>query len=417
MTDKQFKPTLGLFDATAVGLGAIIGGGIFVVTGIVAGLAGPALVLSIIIAGAISLFTTLSYVELIAWQPVEGGVYEYAHQLVSPFAGFLTGWMWIVSNTFAGAAVALGFAHYLVALFPVLNFRLVATVLCIAFTILNYLGIKHSAMLNNLLVLAKMAILSLFILVGIFHLKSANFTPFIKSGVGIFQGAFFIFFAFSGFGRVAVIAEEVKEPRKTVPRSITLALTISAITYILVGTIALGLVGAGVLGKSNSPLADAIRVVGNPALVYLVSIGGMMATASVLLTSILGVSRMIFAMARRNDLPLTLSNLHQKYNTPYISILLVGAITIILVLFFDLTGVVAVSTFASLFYYSLVNISALKLKSHTKNYRKLLSAIGLLSCLILLVFVYPRTLVLGVASLLIGALYYFGKGIFKKSTS
>ena len=125
------KPSLGLFDATAISVGAIIGAGIFVVTGIAAGYAGSALVVSMLIAATISIFTALSFAELTAWQPKEGSIYEYTYQLISPFAGFLTGWMWILSNTFAGAAVSLGFAHYLTALLPILPANWIAAILCI----------------------------------------------------------------------------------------------------------------------------------------------------------------------------------------------------------------------------------------------------------------------------------------------
>ena len=128
---RTLKRTLGLWSATAISVGAIIGGGIFVVTGIVAGLAGSALVISMVIAGVIALFTALSFAELAAWQPVEGSVYEYGRQLISPFSGFLAGWMWILSNTFTGAAVSLGFAYYLTTAFPGLPSNVIAAVLCL----------------------------------------------------------------------------------------------------------------------------------------------------------------------------------------------------------------------------------------------------------------------------------------------
>ena len=164
---KALKRTLGLWDATAINVGAIIGGGIFVVTGIVAGLAGSALVVSMVVAGVIALFTALSFAELTAWQPVEGSVYEYSRQLVSPFAGFLTGWMWMVSNTFAGAAVSLGFGFYLAAAFPGLPVNVVAAVVCLGFTALNFVGVKQSAMLNNVLVAVKLAVLGFFVVFGL----------------------------------------------------------------------------------------------------------------------------------------------------------------------------------------------------------------------------------------------------------
>ncbi len=399
-----------LFDATAISLGAIIGGGIFVVTGIVAGLAGSALVLSILLASVISLFTALSFVELALWAPAEGGGYEFASKLISPFAGFLVGWMWIVSNLFSGAAVSLGFSHYLVSLFPVVPFKLAVILLCLAFTVLNYLGIKHSARVNNFLVVTKISILLLFVGVGVFHFRPANFGDPLRSGRGILYGAFYIFFAFAGFARVTLVAEEVKEARKTVSKAIILSLAISAIIYVLVGTTALGLAGAGVLAGSKSPLSDAIKTVGNPVLVYLVSTGGLLAMASVLLTSILGVSRMMFAMSRRGDLPSVLGRLHRRFKTPDVSVLVVGVLVTVLALFFDLTKVVVLSTFASLFYYTLANYSALRLPSAAKVYPRLVPGVGLGTCLLLFLFVPGYLWPEGLVCLLAGVAYYWIRG-------
>jgi APA family basic amino acid/polyamine antiporter len=405
-SENGLRPTLGLFDATAIGIGAIIGGGIFVVTGIVAGLAGPALMLSIIMAATIAMLTALSFVELTTWLPAEGSVYEYAHRLVSPFAGFLSGWMWLVSNTFAGAAVSLGFAYYFTALFPGIQPKLVAALLCIVFTVVNYVGVRQSAVVNNMLVSAKVIILMVFVGAGLSHVNSGNFTPFIPSEVGVLYGAFFIFFAYGGFARVAVVAEEVKDARRAVPRAMMLSLAISSVLYLLVGAVAVGLAGASSLGSSNSPLVQAISTVGNPILVYIVSLGGMIATASVLLTSILGVSRVAFAMARRKDLPSALSKLHPTHNTPHMSILVAGGIMTLLALSVDLTAVVAVSTFAQLFYYGAANASALRLKTSARLYPRSLPAIGLGTCVLLMILVSPSAFAMGLACLTTGAAYY-----------
>jgi APA family basic amino acid/polyamine antiporter len=407
------KPTLGLFDATAISVGAIIGAGIFVVTGIAAGYAGSALVVSMLIAAIISLLTALSFAELTAWQPKEGSIYEYSYQLISPFAGFLTGWMWILSNTFAGAAVSLGFAHYLTALFPILQANLVAAILCIAFTALNFFGVRQSALINNFLVVAKLLILAFFIIFGLAYINPSNFTPFAPFQVGVLYGACYIFFAYGGFARVAVIAEEVKDAKRNVPRAILLSLIISTIVYILVGLIAVGLIGASQLSDPNSPsLTHAISIAGNPVAFYIVSAGGLLATASVLLTAILGVSRMAYAMARRKDIPQALSKLHSKYNTPYYSIWIIGAAMTLLVLLIDLTQVVAISTFALLFYYALANVSALRLKVQKRLYPQFVPVLGTLTCLALLIFIlFASTIawVIGVAGLTAGAIYYIAK--------
>lgn len=413
---SQLKPTLNLFDATAISVGAIIGAGIFVVTGIAAGLAGSAFVVSMLIAAFIALFTALSVAELAMWQAKEGGIYEYAYQLVSPFAGFLTGWMWILSNTFTGAAVSLAFAYYLTAIFPIVPASWIAAVLCVAFTALNFLGIRQSALINNILVAAKLLILTFFVIFGLGYVNSANFVPFAPLEPGVLYGAYYIFFAYGGFARVAVVAEEVKNARRTVPKAILLSLIISTIVYILVGFIAVGLAGAVKLSGSNSPLTEAIGITGNTTAVYIVSAGGLIATASVLLTSILGVSRMAFAMARRNDLLQTLSKLHKRYHTPYYSIWIAGALMTFLVLVIDLSRVVAISTFALLFYYALANISALRLKVQNRVYPRAVSVLGAVTCLALLIFILFASLqswIIGVTCLIIGAVYYFAKQKFQ----
>jgi APA family basic amino acid/polyamine antiporter len=405
MTMTQLKPELSFWDATAIGLGAIIGGGIFVVTGVVAGVAGPALVLSILIAGLVSLLTAQSFVALTSWKIAEGSIYEFARELLSPFAGFLAGWMWIISNIFSGAAVSLAFADYFATLFPRVDARVVAVALALGFTGLNYFGIKHSAFFNNILVTLKIGVLLVFIGAGAVHLHPEHFRPFVPSTAGVFQGAFFIFFAFSGFGRVAVLAEQVHDARRNVPRAIMAALGISTLLYIVVGTVALGLARPNVLAKSSSPLAAAIGTIGHPALLLIIVFGGMVATASVLLTAILGVSHMGYAMARQGDLPRFLGRLQPKFNTPGISILAVGAAIILSTLFFNLTRVVSISTFAALFNYALVNASALRLAGSLRR-RKIVSVFGFVTCLGLLVFIQRNALTFGVISLALGIIIY-----------
>jgi len=408
----RLKASLSLFDAVAISVGAIIGGGVFVVTGITAGLAGSALVVSILIAAGISLLTALSFAELTAWQPKEGSIYEYTYQLISPFAGFLTGWMWVLSNTFAGAAVSLGFAYYLAVLVPSLNPNYVAAIVCLVFTTLNYYGSKQSILVNNALVTAKLLVLVFFIIFGLFYTNTSNFVPFKPFETGVLYGACYIFFAFGGFARPAVIAEEIKDAKRNVPKAMLIALAISTLIYVLVGTVAVGLVGPARLADSSSPLEEAMKATGNLTSMTIISIGGLLATASVLLTSVLGVSRMIYAMARRKDLPEKLGKLHPRHNTPTYSTLIVGVAMTLLVLFFDLSRVVAISTFGLLFFYTLANVSALRLKTQNRRYTRVFPAAGAITCLVMLVFLLFASLqawIIGTASLLVGAVYYVAK--------
>ncbi|MCK9591300.1 MAG: APC family permease [Methanoregula sp.] len=221
------KREIGFFGATALGIGAIIGSEIFVVTGIVAGIAGPTIIISVLIAGIIALFSALSVAEMSAYLPEEGGTYAYAQKLISPFAGFIAGWIWIFSNIFVGAAVSLGFGHYFVTLFPAIPVKGIGVIICLIFIIINYIGLKESTILNNTLVTLKVLILLFFVVFGLGYFSGGHVTPFAPAGIsGVLSGAALIFFAYTGFARVTIMAEEVKDPEKTIPRSIYLALAI-----------------------------------------------------------------------------------------------------------------------------------------------------------------------------------------------
>jgi APA family basic amino acid/polyamine antiporter len=411
MNDKQrpnaeLKRTLGLFDAASISIGAIIGAGIFVVTGIVAGLAGPSVIISIILAGIIASFTALSFAQLSAYMPKEGGGYEFTYRLLSPFAGFISGWMWVFSNVFIGAAVSIGFAQYLSALVPYLPINVAAAAICLTFTIINYVGVRQSAIINDALVVAKIAILLFFIAFGLGFVQLSNFTPFMPKGVmGVFEGAALIFFAYGGYARVTTVSEEVKDPSRTIPRAIILAIIVSTVLYVLIGVISVGLVGSQRLGAAGSPLADAISVTGNSGAVFLVSLGAMIATASVLLMTILGVSRMTFAMARNGQFPAFFSQINRRFQTPHYAILITGILSSILV-FTDFSRLVAVGTFSLLFHHALVNLSAIRLQPRNRRYPVFVSIMGFLLCIAMLVFLSLEAWTISVAGIVLGLALY-----------
>jgi len=212
-----------------------------------------------------------------------------------------------------------------------------------------------------------------------------------------------MFFAFAGFVRITIIGEEVKNPKKTIPRAIILALGISVIIYLLVSYTAIGLVGYQSLANSGSPLADAAQAEGS-TMVLFISLGALAATFSVLLTTLLGTSRVSFAMARNNDLPRFFKKLHPKRSIPYIAILIFGIIMTLFAAFTDLTNAVAISNFASLFYYAIANYVALKIKK--PGYPRFIPIIGLLTCILLLLFLTQAAWIIGSISLIIGIIYY-----------
>jgi APA family basic amino acid/polyamine antiporter len=285
------------------------------------------------------------------------------------------------------------------------------------FTTINFIGARKSALLNTILVIIKLIALIVFIIFGAFYIDTSNFIPFSPLNSNVLYGAIFIFFAYTGFARAAVVAEEVKNAKHNVPRAMLLSLGISTLIYVLVGIVALGLVGAPQLADSNAPLIDAISKTNNQISLQIITIGGLVATASVLLTAILGVSRMTYSMARRKDLPYKLSKLHPTFCTPYYAIWIIGLLMAGLVLFIDLTRVVAISTFASLFYYAIANLAAFKLKNDKQIKHKIISILGLSSCLIMLFFILFISLeawLFGSLCLIFGTCYYGVKKWYKR---
>ncbi|MCJ7560140.1 amino acid permease [Candidatus Bathyarchaeota archaeon] len=408
------KRTLNLLDATSVGIGAIIGAGIFVVLGIAIGYAGPAIIISIIIAGIVASFTAFSFAELGSAIPKEGGAYQFAFELISPFAGFVVGCLWLFAQIVAGAAISLGFASYFVAIFPVFSIKTVAVVAALILTGLNLIGIKQSTTVNNILVIIKIAILCSFIGFGIFQIHPQNLSQFSPNGsFGILQGAGFIFFAYLGFGRIAALGEEVKNPERNMPLSILIALTASIVIYVLTAFTATGLQDYRILAQSGSPLTEAAKATGNFTLVAAVSLGALIATVSVLLTNLIGLSRVAFAMARNGQLPKSIAKVSSRFGTPYISVLAMGALLTVLAFALDLKQTVAITSFAILSTHLIVNLSAIRLRKKMPSSTKfrvpfypIIPSLGLLSCIVLMFSLPQESWVVAAAVVAVSAVLY-----------
>lgn len=408
------KRTLTLFDATALALGAIVGAGIFVISGVASGLAGPAVVLAIIIAGVVSSFTAFSFVKLSSKFVQEGGPYVYSKFVISNFAGFITGWIWLFANVVAGATVSIGLASYVVVLLPQLPLIPIAVSSVLVLTALNVVGIKQSSLFNVVLVLLKLSALSLFVMIGFSHLNFSFYEPFAPNGIGgVLSATALIFFAYTGFGRAATASEEIKDPERTVPRSIALSLILSSIIYVLVGIVSVGLVPYQELANSGSPLSDAsANGIGIQWLTFFVSFAAIVATVSVLLTAVLGVSRVSFAMARDGYLPRFLSKTHAKFATPYLAILAAGAVMAVLPVVSGLKETASVTNFGSLTVYALVNLCAIilvkreNLRASRKFAYTVIPALGLISRVTLLYFLSPLSWLIGVSWILVGAAYF-----------
>ncbi len=402
---QNTEPRLSLFDAVNVSLGSIIGAGIFVILGAAAAVAGPGLVVSVLIAAFVSLLTGLSAAELSRMYPRSGGVYLFARETLSDFSGFLVGWVWLFSNLVAGATVAVGFGHYLNFFLPKLPSGAAAAFAVITAVLIHLLGAKESSRLNNALVLFKIAILLFFSLVAFLHFRGANFRPLLPFGFrGVWAGAATIFFAYAGFARVAIVADEIENPQKNVPRATLMSIFISTIIYLFVAFAAVGGAGSKILAESGSPLADAIVAMGMNFGARLVALGGLAAAGTVALASVLGLSRLAQVMARDGELPRFIGALTPRTGVPRNAILLGGAGMLLLVFFTDLPHIAYISSFSLLLYYAAMNLSGLKV---FRGRIRFVTAFGLLSCLVLMVNLPRLSWIVGGAVLAVGAVYYW----------
>lgn len=378
---------ISFFDAFFLEVGGIIGAGVFVLLGIATGLSGPSIVLSVAIAGFVSLVTALSYAEVSSAMPVEGGDYEYAYELISPLAGMLVGAGWLVADVMSSAVVSVGFAAYFTTLFPV-SVKLSALAVVFLVTAVNVLGVELGTRTNKLISLLKIAVLCLFIFISLSYFKTGNFSNFAPNGAtGVLGGAALFFFAFSGFGKIARLGGEVVEPKKTLPLSILSALSLSTLLYLLTSLALVGSVGWVVASSSNSPLSTSLSFLGHHSDAFLITIGALAATLSVLLTNNLGTSRVLYALARRNKSMRLFGNIHERFKTPWVAVILVGFVTGVIVLTLDLNAIAGLSSFLFLVYYGAVNffsLTARKKKNWSPRFRTplhpLFPIIGLVSC-------------------------------------
>lgn len=394
---------LRLVDAVAVGLGAIIGAGIFVVTGVAARIAGPAFIVGLLLAGIPATCNALSSAQLAAAYPQSGGTYEYGYRVLSPRLGFAAGWLFLVSKLAAGGTVALGFGAAVSALWPDLPVRPAAVAAAVLLTAANYFGIKKAGRLNTVVVSISVSVLLLFVATGIPAFEPSNLHPFAPAGIrGVLEAAALLFFAYTGYARIATLGEEVHDPRKTIPRAIVVALATSFVLYVAVGVVAVGAIGAEAMGRTASPLQAAAAAFPTKGMSPIVGAGAMTAMLGVLLSQVFGISRMVFAMARKRDLPHTLEHVHPAYAVPDRAIVLAGAIIVVVALLGTLKSIVAAASFTILAYYTITNLAALRMPTEKKLYPNWIPALGLASCVVLAASQRPITITTGLLLLAVG---------------
>lgn len=407
MSSSTLKRELGLFGAVMLGLGSIVGTGVFVSIGIAAGITGAIVIFAVIVGALVALCNGLSSAQLAANHAVSGGTYEYGYKFLNPAFGFVAGWMFLLAKSASAATAALGFAGYLLNTFGIearATSVLIGLFAVLAITLVVLSGLRRSNLTNTIIV--SITLLSLVLLVFFGLPQSVSFAPVnfdfsLDSGwQAFFYASALMFVAYTGYGRIATMGEEVKEPRRTIPRAMITTLVVTMLLYVSVAFVAVALLGANGLSAATegvaAPLEIAAKTLGIPVLPQLLALGAMTAMLGVLLNLILGLSRVLLAMGRRGDMPKRFSKLNQAKTTPTAAVIGMAIVVASLVLIGNVKLTWSFSAFTVLIYYAITNLAALRIPDDGRLYPKWISWLGLISCLALAFFVEARVLTVGV---------------------
>jgi APA family basic amino acid/polyamine antiporter len=395
---QQLQRRLGVFDSTAIGLGSMLGAGVFVVFSPAAALAGPLLIVSVALAGVIAYCNAVASAQLAARYPASGGSYVYGRKQLGEWPGFIAGWGFVTGKTASCAAMALTFGHYLAPAYA----TPVAVAAVVVLTGVNLLGITRTALLTRILlavVLATLVFVAVASILGPHPAGAGLAASGDGSAWGVLAAAGLVFFAFAGYARIATLGEEVKDPAATIPRAILAALAAAFLIYLGLAVLLQLHLPARQLAESTAPLHDAVtnsRLGGGAPLVQA---GAAAACLGALLALITGVGRTAMAMARERDLPGPLARVGGAHTVPYLAELAVAAAVIVLLLSTDVLTVIGFSSFGVLIYYAVTNAAAFTLPGRPWHAPRWLNALGFLGCLVLAATLPPAS-ALGMAAVL-----------------
>jgi APA family basic amino acid/polyamine antiporter len=406
VTTAALARRLGTGDAVVIGLGSMIGAGVFSAFAPAARAAGSGLLIGLALAAVVAYCNAVASAQLAAQYPTSGGTYVYGRERLGEWSGFVAGWGFVVGKIASCAAMALTFASYAVG-GSEWAVRLVALAAVVVLTAANYRGISRTAEAARVLV--ALSILALLVVVCTIAVDRDEgvgrdgLSSWGTGGVyGVLQAAGLLFFAFAGYARIATLGEEVREPARTIPRAIPIALGIAIGLYLLVGIAALVALGPDALAVSTRPLADAVDAVGAAWAVPIVRVGAAVASLGALLALVAGVGRTGLAMARNGDLPRWLDSVHPRYRVPDHAELAVAAVVSVLVLTTDLRGAIGFSSFGVLTYYAIANASAYSQDAAHRRWPRALNVMGLLGCAVLVVTLPWTAVIAGLAVFVIG---------------
>ncbi len=405
---------LGLGDAVAIGLAAMIGAGVFSVWAPAAQAAGAGLLVGLAIAAFVAFANAGSTAQLAVRYPESGGAYRYGRERLGAWPGFLAGWSFVIGKTASCAAMALTAAAYLV---PPDWQKPVAVVAVLALVGVNLLGVTRTARVGAVLVAGVLVVLAIVVAAGIVAAATGdpaivttretavpNPLPAVAGGVyGILQSAALIFFAFAGYARIATLGEEVREPSRTIPRAIGIAFVVVVVVYAAVGAAALVSLGPLLLAASDAPLVDVVAAAGWVWAEPVVRIAAGVAALGALLVLIAGIARTGLAMARDGELPAGLARVHPRSKAPFVAELVTGAAIVVLVLVADLRGAIGFSSFGVLLYYLVANAAALTQPKAERLVPRWLSVVGAVGCVVLVVTLPLESIAAGAVVLGVGA--------------
>src|SRR5262245_9052348 len=397
----RLRRELGLGGAVVIGLGAMLGTGVFIVFAPAAELAGSWLLASLGLAAVVAYANATSTAQLAAVHPQAGGAYVYGRQRLSPTAGALAGYAFVIGKIASAGAAALAVGAYA---WPDQQ-RLVAVAALVVATVIDLAGIARTATVTAWLVAALFAVLGLVVVAGLSHPAGNQSTLTAVPGetgiplAGILGAAGLLFFAFAGYARIATLGEEVRDPARTIPRAVNIAFAIIVVIYLLVAVAALVGLGADRLAAATAPLADVVRAAGWTWAVPVVRAGGAVAAGAVLVSLIAGIGRTTFAMAAERDLPGYLAAVDERSAVPRRAELATAASVLVVVLTGGLVGAVAVSAFTVLIYYAVANLAALRLSPQERRGPRGLMILGLIGCVTLAASLPWQVVVGGAAGL------------------
>ena len=397
---------LGTGDAVMIGLGSMVGAGIFAAFAPAAAAAGAGLLIGLAIAAVVAYCNATSSAQLAAQYPTSGGTYVYGRERLGQWPGFVAGWGFVIGKTASCAAMAMTFAAYAV---PGPWQKPVAVAAVLALAAINYFGVTRTAAATRVIVSFVLVVLAVVIVAGLTSgapaLDGAEGLWIQGGWYGVLQSAGLLFFAFAGYARIATMGEEVKEPQRTIPRAILTALGLALVIYVLIAASVLMTLGASSVASSATPLADVVTARGWAGAEPLVRIGAAAAALGALLALVAGVGRTSLAMARHQDLPRWLAAVHPRHQVPHRAEITLALVVSGIILVADLRDAIGFSSFGVLVYYLIANIAAATQEGPHRRYTKAWQGLGAIGCVVLVATLPPTSILAGAAVLAVGLVY------------